>query len=269
VSVGKLLAINGSDVPAPHRRRTNERAGIWPRRHLDRFLQGAELARGLGYTVVDAPTAIATHINAVIRDNASELLGQDETQQLLDKVAIRYPKLVSNLVPDLLPLSTVTQVLQNLLTEGVPVKDMRNIIDALTAHAKENQDPSHFTTLVRPKLGRLIVQPLVDDSGSLTVITLAPDLEKLLESSRGASDGEHITLDPTLANSMIESLKNEAEKIQDTGQVATLVVSPTLRSWMSRFVRVRVPDLSVLSYTQKFQTTKESMCNPVLAAKPP
>ena len=249
VRVGKLLAINGADVPAPiDGEPTQEPAfgldAIW----ID--TSQAELARGLGYTVVDAPTAIATHINAVIRDNASELLGQDETQQLLDKVAIRYPKLVSNLVPDLLPLSTVTQVLQNLLTEGVPVKDMRNIIDALTAHAKENQDPSHLTTLVRPKLGRLIVQPLVDDTGSLTVITLAPDLEKLLESSRGASDGEHITLDPTLANSMIESLKNEAEKIQDTGQVATLVVSPTLRSWMSRFVRVRVPDLSVLSYTE-------------------
>jgi len=249
VRVGKLLAINGSDVPAPlDGEPTKEPAfgldAIW----IDSAK--AELARGLGYTVVDAPTAIATHINAVTRDNASELLGQDETQQLLDKVATRYPKLVSNLVPDLLPLSTVTQVLQNLLTENVPVKDMRNIIDALTAHAKENHDPTHLTTLVRPKLGRLIVQPLVDDSGSLTVITLAPDLEKLLESSRGASGGEHITLDPTLANSMIESLKNEAEKIQDTGQVATLVVSPTLRSWMSRFVRVRVPDLSVLSYTE-------------------
>lgn len=249
VRVGKLLAINGSDVPAPlDGEPTKEPAfgldAIW----IDSAK--AELARSLGYTVVDAPTAIATHINAVIRDNASELLGQDETQQLLDKVATRYPKLVSNLVPDLLPLSTVTQVLQNLLTENVPVKDMRNIIDALTAHAKENQDPTHLTTLVRPKLGRLIVQPLVDDSGSLTVITLAPDLEKLLESSRGAGDGEHITLDPTLANSMIESLKNEAEKIQDTGQVATLVVSPTLRGWMSRFVRVRVPDLSVLSYTE-------------------
>ena len=140
----------------------------------------AELARGLGYTVVDAPTAIATHINAVIRESASELLGQDETQQLLDKVAIRYPKLVSSLVPDLLPLSTVTQVLQNLLAESVPVKDMRNIIDTLTAHAKENQDASHLTSLVRPKLGRLICQPLVDDTGTLTVITLAPDLEKLL-----------------------------------------------------------------------------------------
>ena len=90
----------------------------------------------------------------------------------------------------------------------------------------------------------------MDSTGTLTVITLAPDLEKLLESSRAGSDSEHITLDPTLANSMIESLRNEAEKIQETGSAATLVVSPTLRSWMSRFVRVRVPDLTVLSYTE-------------------
>jgi flagellar biosynthesis protein FlhA len=141
-------------------------------------------------------------------------------------------------------------VLQNLLAESVPVKDMRNIIDTLTAHAKENQDASHLTSLVRPKLGRLICQPLVDDTGTLTVITLAPDLEKLLESSRAGAETEHVTLDPTLANSMIESLKTEAEKIQDTGAAATLVVSPGLRSWMSRFVRVRVPDLTVLSYTE-------------------
>ncbi|NCZ62589.1 MAG: hypothetical protein EBY62_01980 [Cellvibrionales bacterium] len=103
---------------------------------------------------------------------------------------------------------------------------------------------------MRPKLGRLICQPLVDDTGTLTVITLAPDLEKLLESSRTGVETDHITLDPTLANSMIESLRSEAEKIQDLGAAATLVVSPTLRTWMSRFVRVRVPDLTVLSYTE-------------------
>jgi len=249
VRVGKLLAINSSDMPAP----IDGEPTTEPAFGLDALWiepSQAELARGLGYTVVDPPTAIATHINAIIRESASELLGQDETQQLLDKVATRYPKLVSNLVPDLLPLSTVTQVLQNLLAESVPVKDMRNVIDALTAHAKENQDASHLTSLVRPKLGRLICQPLVDDTGTLTVITLAPDLEKLLESSRAGVETEHITLDPTLANSMIESLRSEAEKIQDSGAAATLVVSPTLRSWMSRFVRVRVPDLSVLSYTE-------------------
>ena len=243
------ISLHGSDTPAPiEGEPTTEPAfgldALWIESSQ------AELARGLGYTVVDAPTAIATHINAVIRESASELLGQDETQQLLDKVAIRYPKLVSSLVPDLLPLSTVTQVLQNLLAESVPVKDMRNIIDTLTAHAKENQDASHLTSLVRPKLGRLICQPLVDETGTLTVITLAPDLEKLLESSHAGAETDHITLDPTLANSMIESLRAEAEKIQDTGTVATLVVSPGLRSWMSRFVRVRVPDLTVLSYTE-------------------
>ena len=100
----------------------------------------AELAKSLGFTVVDAPTAIATHVNSLVRDNAHELLGQDETQQLLDKVAAKYPKLVSSLVPDLLPLATVAQVLQNLLEEQVPVKDMRNIIDALTLHAKDVGD---------------------------------------------------------------------------------------------------------------------------------
>ena len=249
VRVGKLLAINSSDMPAP----IDGEPTTEPAFGLDALWiesSQAELARGLGYTVVDAPTAIATHINAVIRESANELLGQDETQQLLDKVATRYPKLVSSLVPDLLPLSTVTQVLQNLLEESVPVKDMRNIIDALTAHAKENQDPSHLTAMVRPKLGRLICQPLVDDTGTLTVVTLAPDLEKLLESSRAGAETDHITLDPTLANSMIESLRSEAEKIQETGVAATLVVSPTLRSWMARFVRVRVPDLTVLSYTE-------------------
>ena len=94
---------------------------------------------------------------------------------------------------------------------------MRNIIDALTAHAKENQDPSHLTALVRPKLGRLICQPLVDDTGTLTVVTLAPDLEKLLESSRAGAETDHITLDPTLANSMIESLRSEAEKYKRLG----------------------------------------------------
>ena len=217
VRVGKLLAINSSEMPAP----IDGEPTTEPAFGLDALCiesSQAELARGLGYTVVDAPTAIATHINAVIRESASELLGQDETQQLLDKVATRYPKLVSNLVPDLLPLSTVTQVLQNLLAEGVPVKDMRNIIDALTAHSKENQDASHLTAM-RPKLGPDLSaagRRVRDPDGDYT----APDLEKLLESSRAGAETD-ITLDPTLANSMIESLRSEAEKIQETGATAT------------------------------------------------
>ena len=247
VRVGKLLAINGSETAIPLEGEPTKD----PAFGLDALWidpNSAELAKSLGFTVVDAPTAIATHVNSLVRDNAHELLGQDETQQLLDKVAAKYPKLVSSLVPDLLPLATVAQVLQNLLEEQVPVKDMRNIIDALTLHAKDFSNPGELTSLIRPRLGRQIVQPLLDESGSLNVITLAPDLERLLESSKAASGGDQITLEPTLAQNMINKLSEEVEKILNSGTPVSLVVSPTLRPWMSKFTRMRVPDLYVLSY---------------------
>ncbi len=247
VRVGKLLAINGSETAIPLEGEPTKD----PAFGLDALWidpNSAELAKSLGFTVVDAPTAIATHVNSLVRDNAHELLGQDETQQLLDKVAAKYPKLVSSLVPDLLPLATVAQVLQNLLEEQVPVKDMRNIIDALTLHAKDVSNPGELTSLIRPRLGRQIVQPLLDESGSLNVITLAPDLERLLESSKAASGGDQITLEPTLAQNMINNLSEEVEKILNSGTPVSLVVSPTLRPWMSKFTRMRVPDLYVLSY---------------------
>ena len=247
VRVGKLLAINGSETAIPLEGEPTKD----PAFGLDALWidpNSAELAKSLGFTVVDAPTAIATHVNSLVRDNAHELLGQDETQQLLDKVAAKYPKLVSSLVPDLLPLATVAQVLQNLLEEHVPVKDMRNIIDALTLHAKDVSNPGELTSLIRPRLGRQIVQPLLDESGSLNVITLAPDLERLLESSKAASGGDQITLEPTLAQNMINNLSVEVEKILNSGAPVCLVVSPTLRPWMSKFTRMRVPDLHVLSY---------------------
>jgi len=249
VRVGKLLAINGSETAIPLEGEPTKD----PAFGLDALWidpNSAELAKSLGFTVVDAPTAIATHVNSLVRDNAHELLGQDETQQLLDKVAAKYPKLVSSLVPDLLPLATVAQVLQNLLEEQVPVKDMRNIIDALTLHAKEVSNPGELTSLIRPRLGRQIVQPLLDESGSLNVITLAPDLERLLESSKAASGGDQITLEPTLAQNMINNLSAEVEKILNSGTPVSLVVSPTLRPWMSKFTRMRVPDLCVLSYSE-------------------
>ena len=247
VRVGKLLAINGSETAIPLEGEPTKD----PAFGLDALWidpNSAELAKSLGFTVVDPPTAIATHVNSLVRDNAHELLGQDETQQLLDKVAAKYPKLVSSLVPDLLPLATVAQVLQNLLEEQVPVKDMRNIIDALTLHAKDASNPGELTSLIRPRLGRQIVQPLLDESGSLNVITLAPDLERLLESSKAASGGDQITLEPTLAQNMINNLSEEVEKILNSGTPVSLVVSPTLRPWMSKFTRMRVPDLHVLSY---------------------
>ena len=247
VRVGKLLAINGSETSIP----LEGEATKDPAFGLDALWidpTSAELAKSLGFTVVDAPTAIATHVNSLVRDNAHELLGQDETQQLLDKIGDKYPKLVSGLVPDLLPLATVAQVLQNLLEEQVPVKDMRNIVDALTLHAADTKEPNELTGLIRPRLGRQIVQPLLDDDGTLNVITLSPDLERLLESSKAAGGGDQITLEPSLAQNMINNLSNEVEKILNGGTPVSLVVSPSLRLWLSKFTRMRVPDLVVLSY---------------------
>ena len=122
-----------------------------PRRPLIEPSQ-RDYARTLGYTVVDASTAIATHLNALLRQNASELLSHDESQQLLDKLAERAPKLVEDLVPDRLPLGAITRVLQQLLAEGVPVKDMRTIVEALSEAVERTQDPDQLTALVRPRI---------------------------------------------------------------------------------------------------------------------
>lgn len=247
--VGRLLAINSDgNVNSLKGEATTEPAFRLPAVWIE--TSQADLARGLGYTVVDGPTTLATHLSVLLKDNAHELLGQDETQQLLDKVAQNYPKLISNLVPNVVQLSTITQILQNLLAENIPVKDMRTIIEALTVANSDMNDANSLTSEVRPKLGRLIVQPLVDDTNHLMVITFASDLEKILENSYQNSNGNHVILEPNLANSVLDALAENAQKIQEKGSVPVLVVSPSIRHWIAKFVRVRIPELHVLSYTE-------------------
>lgn len=247
--VGKLLAINsegsGNNLRGDA---TTEPAFGLPAVWID--TSQSDVARGLGYTVVDGATTMATHLSVILKSNAHELLGQDEAQQLLDRVAKSYPKLVTNLIPNRIQLSTVTQILQNLLSEGIPVKDMRTIIEALTVSKSDSSDAGALTTEVRPKLGRMIVQPLVDPMGKLTVITFAGDLERILESSFQKSDGTHVILEPKLAESILKALADNAHQIQEKGAVPVLVVSPNLRAWLAKFVRLRVPELHVLAYTE-------------------
>ncbi|MDA1187223.1 MAG: flagellar biosynthesis protein FlhA, partial [Proteobacteria bacterium] len=139
-----------------------------------------DYARTLGYTVVDAATAIATHLNKVLRDSASELLSRDETQQLLDKLASKFPKLVEDVVPAKLSLGVVTKVLQTLLEEGVSIRDMRSIMEALSDACSKTQDPAELTGLVRPRIGRMIIQTLLENQETLPVMTLDPALEQML-----------------------------------------------------------------------------------------
>lgn len=247
--VGKLLAINsegsGNNLRGDA---TTEPAFGLPAVWID--TSQSDVARGLGYTVVDGATTMATHLSVILKSNANELLGQDEAQQLLDRVAKSYPKLVTNLIPNKIQLSTVTQILQNLLSEGIPVKDMRTITEALTISKSEPSDADALTAEVRPKLGRMIIQPLIDPAGKLTVITFAGDLERILESSHQKSDGAHVLLEPKLAESILKALADNSHQIQERGAVPVLVVSPNLRQWLAKFVKLRVPDLHVLAYTE-------------------
>lgn len=247
--VGKLLAINsegsGNNLSGDA---TTEPAFGLPAVWID--TSQSDVARGLGYTVVDGATTMATHLSVILKGSAHELLGQDEAQQLLDRVAKRYPNLVTNLIPNKIQLSTVTQILQNLLSEGIPVKDMRTITEALTISKSDSSDADALTAEVRPKLGRMIIQPLIDPAGKLTVITFAGDLERILESSYQKSDGAHVILEPKLAESILKALADNAHQIQEKGAVAVLVVSPNLRQWLAKFVKLRVPELHVLAYTE-------------------
>ena len=210
-----------------------------------------DYARTLGYTVVDPATAMATHLNKVLRENASELLSHDETQQLLDKLAQKSPKLVEDLVPGKMALGVITRTLQNLLTEGVAIRDMRTIVEALSEAAGKTQDPEQLTNLVRPKLGRMIVQQLLDMQENLPVMTLAPDLEQLLHNvlTNGAP-GQQVVIEPGLAESLFSALREAGRTVEDMGNPAVLVVAPTIRPWLSKMVRHRIPEMTVLSYTE-------------------
>ena len=210
-----------------------------------------DYARTLGYTVVDPSTAVATHLNKVLRDSAADLLSHDEVQQLLDKLATKSPKLVEDLVPGKLSLGVVTRTLQNLLSESVSIRDMRTIAETLSEAAGRTQEPDQLTTIVRPKLGRMIVQSLVDESNSLAVMTLDPNLEQLLHNVlQQSAPGQTLTIEPGLAERLFAALRQGAQQVEEQGHPAVLVVSPAIRPWLSRAVRYRVNDLTILSYSE-------------------
>ena len=201
--------------------------------------------------MVDPSTAIATHLNKVLRDSGSELLSHDETQKLLDKLAARSPKLVEELVPGKLSLGVVTKTLQNLLSEGVPIRDMRTIAESLMEASARTQDPEMLTSLVRPKLGRMIVQSLLENRSSLPVMTLDPNLEQLLHNLIQQNGGSaNVVLEPSLAESLFTALRESVRSVEEQGYPAVLVVSPQIRLWLARAVRHRANDLTVLSYSE-------------------
>jgi flagellar biosynthesis protein FlhA len=207
-------------------------------------------AQTFGYTVVDASTVIATHLNQVLQDHASELLGYDEVQQLLDRLAKSAPKLVEDLVPKQLPLGTVVRVLQNLLAEHVPIRDVRTIAETLAAHASRSQEPAVLTVAVREALAPLIIQNINGLDDDLQVITLSPRLEQLLLQSAQAGADSGLGLEPGLADALQRGMRESAQRQEAVNRPAVLLVSQALRSSLSRFARQVTPTLRVLAWNE-------------------
>jgi flagellar biosynthesis protein FlhA len=205
-----------------------------------------EQAHVFGYTVVDASTVVATHLNHVILSHAAELLGRQETQSLLDHIAKDSPKLIEDLVPKQLPLSILQRVLQNLLEEGVNIRDMRTIIETLAEHAARTQDALELTAQIRIALGRAIVQQLYPGSTEIQVLALEPGLERILgQALAGGGDGSGI--EPGLADTLLRETANAAQSQEELGLPAVLLVPGNLRWLLSRFLRRAVPQLKVLA----------------------
>lgn len=209
-----------------------------------------EHAQTLGYTVVDAATVVATHLSQLLTNNAYQLLGHEEVQQLLDMLAKSNPKLVEGLVPDILPLSTVVKVLQTLLYEGIPIRDMRTIIQTLSEYGPKSQDPDVLVSAVRIALKRLIVQEINGGGKEIPVITLAPELEQMLHQSLQAGGEEGAGIEPGLAEKLQQSLSEAAQHQELEGEPAVLLTSGMLRPVLSRFLKNAISGLHVLSYQE-------------------
>ncbi|MCC7635272.1 flagellar biosynthesis protein FlhA [Stenotrophomonas rhizophila] len=204
-------------------------------------------AESMGYTVVDPATVVATHLSHLIREHAPELLGHEEVQQLLANLAKSAPKLVEDLTPKTLPLSVVVRVLQNLLIERIPVRQLRKIVESLVENGPASQDPAVLTAAVRNALGRFIVQEIAGMSAELPVFTLNPQLERVLQES---TQGNGAALEPGLAERLHQSLAECVGKQEAKNEPAVVLVPGPVRAALARLVRHSVPSLSVLAYSE-------------------
>jgi flagellar biosynthesis protein FlhA len=206
-----------------------------------------EQAQAMGYTVVDGSTVVATHMSHLIHTHAAELLGRQEVQQLLDHLAKFAPKLTEDLVPKLLSLATVQKVMQNLLDEGMHVRDMRTILETLAEHAPLTQDPTVLTSLVRVALGPAIVQQFYPSSPELQVIGMDKELEYVLAQALQAGGS---AIEPGLANTLLREARSATEMQERMGLPTVLLVPGHIRDLLARFLKRALPQLKVISHEE-------------------
>ena len=250
IEINKDLAINPGDI----NEKLNGITTVEPAFGLDAYWinnSESDHAKTLGYTIVDGSTVIATHINALLKSNSYELLGHDETREILDKVSKVSPKLVEDLVPEKLSIAIIMQVLRNLLYESITIKDIRTILATLLTESSRTQNADELTELVRPKIGHIMLQDIVGLGDELHVMTLDPSLEQILINSLENSSNKHEPMvDPNLLEDLIKSIKAEVDKEFTLGNEVTIVVAPPLRPWLARFIKQRIAELRVFSYSE-------------------
>ncbi len=253
---GQLLAIDPGQVSAPLQGTpTRDPAFGLPATWID--VGQRDQAQAYGYTVVDAGTVVATHLNHLINAHAHELLGRQEVQQLIERIGKDAPKLIEDLVPKTVALTTLQKVLQNLLEEQVPIRDMRTIIDTLAEHGARVQDAHELTALVRLSLGRAITQSVFPGNGDLEVVGLDANLERILTQALSAGGGTG--LEPGLADTLLRETQAAVARQERQGLPPVLLVQHPLRSLLSRFLRRSVPQLKVLSYAEVPDTRNVKM----------
>jgi len=209
-----------------------------------------EQAQVNGYTVVDASTVVTTHINHLINSHAAELLGRQELQKLLDHLNVQFPKLIEDLVPKLLPLSTVQKVLHNLLEESVHIRDMRTIIEVLTENAAQTQDAIELTAIVRAALGRAIVDQFFPAGAEVQVMSLHHELENILIQVMQSGGAQGIGIEPGLADTLLKEARSAALQQEKLGLPIVLLVPGAIRFLLAKFLRRALPQLRVLSHSE-------------------
>lgn len=250
IEIGRELAINpGQVLEEVEGSKTKEPAfgldAVWIRE------QDREYAQAVGYTVVDSATVIATHLNHLLRSSTDEVFTFDIAQELLDKLAESSPKLLEDYIPEKLDLGSLVRILQNLLAEGVPLSDMRSILETIAENTAKSKDTDFLTSSVRARLGRLIVQQTTIPGSTMEVMTLEPELEQLLTTMlTSAPSREEVALDPDLSSSFFQAVAESIEEFEQDEKQPILVVSPTIRAWLATLIRKGGGDISVLSYRE-------------------
>ena len=245
--IGQYLAINPGRVNGtmPGTPTTDPAFGL-PAVWIDAARR--EEAQQMGYTVVDSSTVVATHISNLLQTHAAELLGREEVQALIDHQAKESPKLVEDLVPKIVPIGILQKVLQQLLTDGIHIRDFRTILETLADHIGSTQDVDDLTSAVRTALARVIVQQLFPGETELPLMTLDPALENVLSQAVNSKTGGG--LEPGLAENLLSSAAQQAEQVEIQGYNPVLLTPPGLRPLLARFLRRALPQLRVISHNE-------------------